>query len=191
MTEKLFRRLILLNELGGDEQHSLIFSDADGVRTGKSGWSFGVCQFDIANNGMAALCLRECNFSSAEISALKNQTCFDMPSANRRLAAHAEIIAKWDERQLADCLHRAREMAKLGGWTYNDTKALLYAADYHNQLHMSKGGSFFNWAKSFGHPLTDYDIYKFRINQPWGQKRPDDVKRRYANLLKVCQEADA
>jgi len=77
-------------------------------------------------------------------------------------------------------------MAELGGWTYLDDKALLYAADYHNQMHISKGGQFFKWAVRLDHPVSDYDIYKFRQNQEWGQKRPDDVSRRYANLLAVC-----
>ena len=184
---KAFRKIILLNELGGDESAALEFSDPDGVRSGKSGWSFGVCQFDLSNNGMAALCLQECNFSTAEINALKNQTCFDMASADRRLAAHAEVVARWDERQLADCISRAQNMAALGGWTYFDDRSLLMAADYHNQLYISKGGSFFNWAKGKG-CVSDYDILKFKMGQAWGIKRPDDVKRRYHNLLKVCAE---
>jgi hypothetical protein len=107
-----------------------------------------------------------------------------MAAANKRLIAHADVIARWDERQLADCLIRAQAMAELGGWTYADDRALLYAADYHNQMHMSKGGSFFVWAKN-KKTISDYDIYKFRINQPWGVKRPDDVIRRYHNLLQV------
>lgn len=185
---KAFRKLILLNELGGNEEHTLRFSDPDGVRSGKSGWSFGLCQFDLSNNGLAALCLQECNFSTAEINALKNQTCTDMAAANRRLEAHAEVIAEWDQRQLADCLNRAQEMARIGWWGYRDDRTLLYAADYHNQMYISKGGSFFTWAKN-KKIISDYDIYKFRINQRWGQLRPDDVARRYANLLKVCLEA--
>lgn len=186
--KKRFRKLILLNELEGSLAHVLKFSDPDGVRSGKSGWSFGLCQFDLSNNGMASLCLRECDFSQTEINALKDQTCFDMDGANQKLAAHADTIARWDERQLSDCITRAREMAKLAGWTYLDDKAMLYAADYHNQMYIGKGGPFFVWAKGLGRPVCDYDIYKFRMNQPWGEKRPDDVKRRYANLLKVCQE---
>lgn len=181
-----FRKLIELNELDGDLSHVLKFSDPDGVRSGKSGWSFGLCQFDLSNNGMAALCLQECNFSTAEIAALRDQTCFDMAAANNRLEAHAEVIAKWDTRQLADCITRAHKMAEAGGWSYTDARAILYAADYHNQLYISKGGDFFNFCRA-KKTVGDYDILKFRMNQAWGQKRPDDVKRRHANLLKVCQ----
>lgn len=179
------RTLITMNEHIGSAPQPLKFADPDGVHSGKSGWSFGLCQFDLSNNGMAALCLQECNFSTAEINALKNQTCFDMDAANKRLEAHADVVRRWDERQLSDCLTRARDMADLGGWTYFDNKALIYAADYHNQMFLGKGGPFFVWAKG-KRVISDYDIYKFRINQPWGEKRPDDVKRRYANLLKVC-----
>lgn len=182
----VFRDIIIANELGGDESVALRFSDPDGVKSGKSGWSFGVCQFDLANNGMAALCLRDCNFSSTEIDALKNQNCGDMAAANKRLAAHAEVIALWDQKQLAGCLNRVAEMARVGGWTYQDDKALLMAADYHNQFYISKGGQFFTWARGLGHAVTCYDIYKFKLGQAWGLKRPDDVKRRYANLLTCC-----
>lgn len=183
---KAFRQIILLNELSGDESHALKFSDPDGERSGKSGWSFGISQFDLSNNGMAALCLQECNFSSAEIQALKDQTCFDMEAANKRLEAHAEVIARWDERQLADCINRARDMAALGGWTYQDDTALLSAADYHNQLYLSKGGQFFNWAAKLGRPVSVNDILAFKLAQPWGLKRPKDVCRRYKNILAVC-----
>lgn len=182
----IFREIILLNELGGDEALAYRFSDPDGARTGKSGWSFGVCQFDLSNNGLAAVCLQECGFSAAEIAALKAQTVRDMGAMNAWLSKHHEIVAHWDEAQLATCLTRAREMATVGGWTYVDDRALLCAADYHNQLFISKGGDFFTWAKSLKHPLTDHDVHKFRRGQPWGQKRPDDVDRRYRNIISVA-----
>lgn len=182
-------KIILANELDNNTDFAYRFSDPDGVRTGKSGWSFGKVQYDIANNSTAALCLQECGFTSAEIMALKKQTIEDMAPFNQRLRDHSEIIDKWDARQIQECLSRVQEMAKLGGWTYQDDRALLMAADYHNQFYLSKGGQFFNWAKRLGAPVTDYDIYKFKMNLPWGAKRPDDVKRRYHTILKIMAGA--
>jgi hypothetical protein len=183
---KVFREIILLNELGGNEALAYRFSDPDGVRTGKSGWSFGLCQFDLSNNGLAAVCLKECGFRSVEIAALKAQTIRDMGPMDAWLGKHREIVARWDDAQLQSCITRAREMALAGGWSYADDRALLCAADYHNQLFISKGRDFFTWAKSLARPVTDYDIHKFRRNQPWGQKRPDDVDRRYHNIITVA-----
>ncbi len=188
MRRKLFRKIILLNELGGKEHLAYRFSDPDGEHTGKSGWSFGVCQFDIANNNIAILCLKECGFSDVEISLLKKQQIPDMTGMNNRLLANKQIIDKWDTRQIDDCLSRVGSMAKLAPFSFLDEKAFLMAADYHNQFYISKGGQFFTWAKRFIAPISDYDILKYKLNQTWGLKRPDDVKRRYANILKVMQE---
>jgi len=50
MNNKFFesmKQALLLNECDGDQELAYKFSDADGVRTGRSGYSFGVSQFDI------------------------------------------------------------------------------------------------------------------------------------------------
>lgn len=184
---KIFREIIVKNELGGNIKLAFRFSDPDGLRTGKSGWSFGICQFDLNNNSLAAVCLQECKFTPEEISALKRQDrSLDMGAMNAWLLRHADVVARWDEAQLAACLARAREMAQAGGWSYADDRALLYAGDYHNQMFMGKGGAFYDWARRLGRPLADYDIHKFRRNQAWGKRRPDDVDRRHGNVIAVA-----
>lgn len=184
----IFREIIIQNELGGNLSHAFRFSDPDGVRTGKSGWSFGVCQFDLGNNGLAAVCLQECGFTPAEIAALKAQTISNMTVMNARLFQHGEVVARWDDAQLAACITRAREMATVGGWTYADDRALLAAADYHNQMFISKGGAFFDWAAGLlgVSPITASEIRRFRLSQAWGRHRPDDVERRHRNIISVA-----
>lgn len=179
------RKVILLNELDNNPVAAYRFSDPDGVKSGKSGWSFGICQFDINNNSMAALCLRECGFTAAEINALKAQTCQSMLLMDKKLQAARTVVDAWDSRQIEDCVTRVQQLSELGRYAYADDKAFVMAADYHNQFYLSKGGKFDTWAKEFGAPITDYDVYKFKLRLPWGMKREDDVKRRYFNVLKV------
>ena len=62
LNEMLYE-IIVLNELDGNLNASLRFSDPDGALSGKSGWSFGPCQFDTQNNAAALACLRDCGFT--------------------------------------------------------------------------------------------------------------------------------
>src|SRR5574341_9170 len=111
-TAEKFRKIIIENELGGDLNEALKFSDPDGVHSGKSGWSFGVCQFDLNNNELASICLKECGFTDSEIAALKAQT-IDVHPLEAKLKAAAEIIARYDEHQFAGCLTRAGNICTL------------------------------------------------------------------------------
>ena len=88
----LFRRIIVENELGGNKSLAYKFSDPDGERTGKSGWSFGVCQFDLANNPVARKILRDCEFTDSEIGNLQLQTNLPMWQLNAQLLAHKTIV---------------------------------------------------------------------------------------------------
>ena len=67
---ELFGQIILANELDGNERAAYRFSDPDGVKTGKSGWSFGRCQFDTKNNPISRQCLAACGFTPAEIDGI-------------------------------------------------------------------------------------------------------------------------
>lgn len=87
-TLEIFSRVILANELDGSTAHAYRFSDPDGVRTGKSGWSFGICQFDINNNLQTIICLRECGFTTDEITGLKLHLIANMKPMNAKLLAN-------------------------------------------------------------------------------------------------------
>src|SRR6266540_589246 len=88
--------LILLNEDSGNPAVALRFSNA----SSKSGLSFGGTQLDIAHNGQAVACLRECGFSQEEIAGLQAKTV-DWHALSPRLTAHADIIEKYDTAQLS------------------------------------------------------------------------------------------
>lgn len=185
--QELYRKIILANELDGSTVHAYKFSDPDGIRSGKSGWSFGVCQFDINNNPRAIDCLRECGFTTDEISRLKSQTLQDMKPMHTKLLANCTIIDRYDDGQLAECLNWPAQLCKQSGITLTDG-GLIAVADYHNQFYMSRGGKMHKHLQSLGHPVTADDIYKFKLSLPWGVKRPDDVKRRHQNIITILKE---
>lgn len=187
---ELLRQILLLNELEGNQRAAYRFSDPDGVKTGKSGWSFGESQFDTQNNPIALECLKQCGFTLEQIDGIVKQTV-DIKPFNDVLKQHAEIIDRYDRVQRVDCLRRVKSIAVAKGFTYFDYKALLTAADYDNQFHMSpkmKPGYLCYHLAKLGRPATAKDIVKFKLTTKWGKKRSDDVERRAANIDKVFAE---
>jgi hypothetical protein len=188
LTEK-FRKIIIQNELGGDLTEALKFSDPDGVRSGKSGWSFGVCQFDLSNNSMAATCLRECGFSENEIAALKEQT-LDVTLLQPKLRAAAEVVSRYDEQQLSSCLTRAQNVCSLFHVAAADDAAILAVADYDNQYHFSaidKKGFLVHELVTLGRPFTAQDILDYKLQHTkYGREYPEDCRRRYGNVVKIA-----
>lgn len=180
----LFEKIIFRNELGGDSSLLYKFSDPDGIRTGKSGWSFGLSQFDINNNPRAIDCLRECGFTTDEISGLKVQTVSDMRPMHNKLLANCTVIDRYDDHQLSECLQWPAKLCK-GAAIALEESGLLSLGDYHNQFYMSRGGKMHTHLKGLKRPVTAEDIYRFKLTLPWGKKRPDDVDRRYDNIMRI------
>lgn len=181
-----FRKIILLNELDGNTSAAYRFSDPDGVRTGKSGWSFGVCQYDINNNPSAILCLREAGFTTDEIATLKAQSAPIAPF-NAKLATCTKVIDKWDEKQLFECLTHPLQLCRESKVDFSCNETLFHLADYHNQFYMSRGGKMHRRIANLHRPVTPEDVLEFKLQLAWGIKRPDDVRRRYNNIVKVCR----
>ena len=181
---ELFREIILQNELGGNRDLIYCFSDPDGVRTGRSGWSFGVCQFDVANNPDAILCLRACGFTTDEILGLKNQT-LEIGPLNNKLRAVCAIVNYWDTRQLRGCLYHPLNLCREYGISLGDRACVYHLADYNNQFYMSRGGKMHNFLKKLGRPVVIGDILKLKMSTRWGKKRPDDIHRRFDNIVRL------
>jgi hypothetical protein len=184
---ELFREVILLNELGGDMNAALCFSDPDGVRSGKSGWSFGVAQFDTQNNDRAIACLKECGFTDAEIKGIVNQT-IDVKPLAKRLQDHAGIIVDYDQQQLQHCINAATKFASDYNIPVGETAALLSMADTVNQ-YGSLGPATAKRLQDLGRPITLDDITTIKLSWKYGQTHPKDVKRRQENIRKVCEAA--
>lgn len=182
----IFRRIILLNELGGNPRAAYRFTDPDGP-SGRSGWSFGLCQFDCSHNPTAIICLREIGFTTDEIERIRRQTLQPMAPLNERLYAAREIIDRYDEQQLSECLQHPSRLCTESGIRLDDS-GLLACADYHNQFYMSRGGKLHTHLRGIKRPVTAEDIRGFKLTLPWGQKRPDDVARRHENIIRAMKE---
>jgi hypothetical protein len=186
LTETM-EKVLLQNELDGNINAAYRFSDPDGIHSGKSGYSFGLVQFDINNNPSAILALREMNFTTDEIAALKTQTGAIEP-LNAKLRAHADIVNKWDDKQVLECLNVPLVLCKEIGVAYSCDETFLHIADYHNQFYMSRGGKLYTWLKScHGKLVTPEMVRDFKLTLAWGQSHPEDVERRYHNIVKIMR----
>ena len=189
---ELFGQIILANELDGNERAAYRFSDPDGVKTGKSGWSFGRCQFDTKNNPISRQCLAACGFTPAEIDGIVDQT-IDIRPQHARLKANAAIIDRYDRVQLLDCIRRVKSVAVSKGIVFADDKAVLTAADYDNQFYFSakmEPGYLCFYLANLKRPATAADIVHFKADHTtWGKKRPDDIERRAANIDRIMKGA--
>lgn len=180
----LLRQALIKNELGSNMALVYRFSDADGVRTGKSGYSFGVAQFDIMNNHRAIECLKECGFTDADIARLRAQTG-PIGDLNDKLAAHKNVVDVFDTAQIDGTINWVRGISKAAGIVYADNEAVIHACDYHNQYDMKAHGKAIDYLFNLGRPVTGQDIRKYKFTTIWGKKRPDDVDRRYNNIRKL------
>lgn len=186
----LLRKILLANELGGNAEAAYRFSDADGPQ-GRSGYSFGLCQFDLSHNREAETILGQCGFTPSEITALKRQEV-DARQYNQRLAAQRDVIDAADRRELAGIISHVRNVERLKAFRFADELAVLAAADYHNQFYMSINGKLATYCALLGRPVTHADIFDFVLHQTaWGKKRPDDVRRRHSNVRRIWDEATA
>jgi len=185
--KELFEEVIFANELDDNKELIYQFSDPDGERSGKSGWSFGKCQFDIANNPNAVLALREMDFTTDEIKALRDQTgLIAISFLNMKLMDGHEIVDKWDNRQVMECLEWPLLLCNEIGVELDSVESFLHIADYHNQLYFSRRGKLYNTLKAFKHSAAPSDILAFKLSIPWGIKKPKDVYRRYKNIRRIC-----
>lgn len=179
-----FAKLIFMNECDCNESVIYEFSDPDGVRSGKSGWSFGKVQWDTRNNGTALKCLMECGFTMDEIHGIVDQTIDVRPFAER-LAAHKDVIERYDEAQLSTCIKSAERFASGYKLAIKDSTALLALADYVNQYGAMGNGSA-AYYRSLGRAIEAHDVLEFKLNKTkYGKEHPKDCKRRYANLIKI------
>ena len=187
---KILAAAFLENELSGNLTYAYRFSDPDGVRSGKSGWSFGRCQFDLQNNTMAKQCLAAAGFTPAEIAGLVNQTHGGaaMTALAKRLQSPPvmAVIDEYDNRQLDETIAHTRAVLANAGLSCANEEAFVHCCDYHNQFHLSYGGKCVLWLQRLHRLVTAQDLLDYKLTTLWGQKRPDDVARRWNNIHCLC-----
>jgi|GEM_PF-683945 len=184
------RRVLIANELGGHSGLAYRFSDPDG-REGRSGYSFGVCQFDLAHNpARAAGILSECGFSETEIGALKQQcvSAEALAAHNRRLVEQAAVIDRADAEEIAQIIVHVRQVVANRGLQLADNETFIHLCDYHNQFHLDFDGKFVRHFLHMNEPVDAVHMLTYKLGTAWGAKRPDDVKRRWNNVVRICRE---
>lgn len=178
---ELFRSVILLNEVSGNMKAVLRFSDPDGP-SGRSGWSFGLCQFDTKHNDAALACLSECGYTHDEIDDIVQQRVKPSPAK-----LDADIVAKYDEAQLSRCLYSAANVVTAKGIIVTNPGALLALADYVNQ-YGSIGNGFAEYLalRDNDGDVTIHEIQEWKLNYTkYGREHKADCDRRYNNILRV------
>jgi hypothetical protein len=177
--------VILNNELSGVLAAAYRFSHAS---SGKSGWSFGRCQFDVKNNSAARALLSKLGFTTTEVLSIQDET-MDPRRWNARLLAGSATIDQADTAQLSYCLDQAMNFAINYGVPVQSPGGVLALADYANQ-YGAPGAQSAAFYKALGHPVTPDDVLYFKLHDTeYGGKDPADCKRRYAGVMAVLKAA--
>lgn len=194
-----FAKALVANELGNQMSLVYKFSDADGERTGKSGWSFGVVQFDINNNANAIRALEEMEFTPTEIMQLRQQQYTDvefMTKMNAKLLAHRDIIDRWDRKQISECLSWPLGICNGLHIDFSGEEAFIHIADYRNQFGISIGGKMYTWLGAQAGAITPEMIRDFKYTTKYGiaqklkPRDKDDVWRRYHNIVRIMRTTE-
>lgn len=182
--QQLLARAIIMNEIENNLAFAYKFSDPDGLRTGKSGYSFGRCQFDILNNGRAIQCLQECGFTPDDLQRLKRQDGA-IDDLNAKLKARAATVDQYDFSEITHVCDWVKCITQARGISFASDEAFVHACDYHNQFGMQANGKAITRLAALKRPVKPEDIRLYKLTTIWGKKRPDDVLRRYNNIVKI------
>jgi hypothetical protein len=181
---KMYYDLTLSNEDSGNPRVAVRFSNA----SSRSGLSFGITQLDVTHNPAAGACLRECGFTEGEIELLRGKGD-GWRDLSAKLAAHADIIERYDTAQLTYCLNKAVNFETSHGIPVESPGGILAGADYCNQ-YGSEGNGAVVYYKALGRPVTARDVLNFKLNcTTYGKENPDDCRRRYDNLVTILKGA--
>ncbi len=174
-------RALLANELGGQLAAAYRFSDAGG----KSGVSFGRCQWDLNNNPAAANILKEAGFSQLEIAALESKQLTNKATLNAKLMAAKDIVDKYDQREISAAVDWVRNCCEDAKIELISDEAMVHLCDYHNQFYLNPHGQCMQHLIELGRPISAEDVLAFKKTTKWGRERPDDVWRRWTNIHKI------
>ena len=169
---------LIINELSGNRDAAYRFSKA----SADSGFSFGVCQWDVGHNFEAASILKDCGFSQMEIAWLEKGSLPNRFEYAQRLLAHKAVIDTADLNEFQKIVSWVQEVLTNGGISVADLETFTHLADYHNQFHLDMHGECEQYLKDLGRQVVANDILTFKLETKWGKIDPDDVKRRWNNI---------
>lgn len=182
----LLTAALLANELENTRRAAYKLSDPDGLHSGKSGYSFGICQFDFFNNPRALRILQECQFTPGELERVRLQDKA-VSDLDAKLRQHAAVVDKWDQVEIGHTVRWVDQVSCQAGLVYASDAAFIHACDYHNQYNMEAGGKCIRHLQNLKRPITAQDIRDYKYTTAWGKTRPDDVDRRFENIAKIIK----
>jgi hypothetical protein len=169
---------LLINELSGNRDAAYRFSKA----SENSGYSFGVCQWDVGHNLEAATILKACGFSQMEIAWLEKGSLPNRFEYAQRLLAAKTVIDAADLNEFQSIVAWVKDVLASNILSVADLETFTHLADYHNQFHLDMHGECEQHLKSLNRLITAQDILTFKLDTKWGKIDPEDVKRRWNNI---------
>ena len=174
---------LLLNELSGNRYATYRFSKASSA----SGFSFGVCQWDLTHNTEAATILHSCGFTQFEIACLEKGLMPDRAGYDARLLANKSVIDSADLVEFQAIVSWVQEVLTNGGISVADLETFTHLCDYHNQFHLDSKGQCEQYLASLGRQVVAEDVLKFKLSTKWGEIDPGDVHRRWNNIHSIFE----
>lgn len=185
------QKIFVLNETG-NISNIYKFSDADGLKNLKSGYSFGLLQYDVnANPVVATNLLTSIGFTKTEIQRImaRDAKISDLQLKLQTPMAKS-IIDKHDKEEIGKYItYILTSFNDLKG-KIKDLRTFVELIDFHNQFHMNVNGGMHTFLKTIisnGKTITAEDIKSFKLKTKYGQQYPKDVNRRFDNITSVSK----
>lgn len=169
------------------------FSDADGLRNTKSGYSFGLLQYDVnANPIVSTALLTELGFTKVEIQRLMNRDPNIADLQAKLVTPTAKsIIDQHDKNEIGKYVtYIVNNFKDIYGYI-KDMRTFVELIDFHNQFHMNVNGGMHRYLKTLianKKVIECTDIKAFKLKTKYGTQYPKDVNRRYDNITNVSSK---
>jgi hypothetical protein len=196
--ERLLREVFLYNELGGREEECYTLKLA---RTERSGLSFGLCQWDIANNAQARKFLEQwlVSMDMETVLAIRGNPRVSYSSPFEHLPHSTQKLIEWINLLLKGEGPRKQidkmDMERLQGLINNvytvfgpdmPTSAVVHLADMANQYGpFTKDGMTMAWWSRMRKTWSPRAFLEYKLQTKHGEAHPLDVNRRWTNVEKV------
>ena len=202
--ERLLREVFLFNELGGREEECYTLKLA---RTERSGLSFGLCQWDIANNTQARSFVRNKVASLDDLETLlavrgnprvPYSSPFEhLPHKTQEIISSFSLLLKEEHtRSEIDRMDNVRlqflvEHVYIMFGPNMPSSAVVHLADMANQFGTFKEqGGTLAWWNRMRQIWSPRAFLEYKLRTKHGEAHPLDVNRRWTNVEKVLANVE-
>jgi len=185
--EKILK-CIAKNEVNNLEKFIYSFTDPDG--SGRSGYSFGRSQFDVNHFGKARIwqMLTDLGLDhNQKRRVIENKKDIDDIQLLLKTSENKTIIDEFDREHIDESIQHVLNLKDMPN--IHDDSAFAMLVDTHSQFRIDINGKTHQWLRWCNFEIgcvSAEDIMIFKTqNYDWGEKRPDDIERRYLNIRKI------